>query len=60
MCDMCDYHHEHSLVDFARDAEDVPCARAVPAFPVKRKRILITPDDERADTEPPEVKCCPI
>mmetsp|Transcript_36386 Transcript_36386/g.90773 ORF Transcript_36386/g.90773 Transcript_36386/m.90773 type:complete len:256 (+) Transcript_36386:118-885(+) len=43
-----------SLTEFARDAEDTPCARAVPTFPVKRKRILITPDDERADAEPPE------
>lgn len=39
------------LTEFARDADEVPCARAVPVFPVKRKRILITPDDERADAD---------
>ncbi|KAG8468816.1 hypothetical protein KFE25_007334 [Diacronema lutheri] len=39
------------LTDFAREADEVPCARAVPTFPVKRKRILITPDDERTDAD---------
>lgn len=40
------------LTEFARAADEMPCARVVPNFPVRRKRVLETPDDERADPEP--------
>jgi transcription initiation factor TFIID subunit 8 len=48
-----------SLTEFAKEAEDTPCARAVPIFPVKRKRVLVTPDDERADDEPKSSETVP-
>lgn len=48
-----------SLAEFAKESEDTPCARAVPVFPVKRKRVLVTPDDERADDEPTSAETVP-
>lgn len=48
-----------SLTEFAKESEDMPCARAVPLFPVKRKRVLVTPDDERADDEPQSAETVP-
>eukprot|EP00307_Rebecca_sp_RCC1486_P007018 CAMPEP_0119427180 /NCGR_PEP_ID=MMETSP1335-20130426/37738_1 /TAXON_ID=259385 /ORGANISM="Chrysoculter rhomboideus, Strain RCC1486" /LENGTH=219 /DNA_ID=CAMNT_0007452799 /DNA_START=42 /DNA_END=701 /DNA_ORIENTATION=+ len=39
------------LTEFARAVDEMPCARVVPAFPVRRKRTLETPDEHRADPE---------